>query len=134
MNRRRFLSLISGAIAAVAGGLGMAVSKPKINRQYIELTGNLDMLGGLGPFIVTPVQGGSYVQAKLLQDLTNRAFASGQMLAAIEARRNEAFEEMVRGVNGRVNEAHFYGVSDAYLAPHKTEVVARDRSTETKHR
>ncbi len=117
MNRRKFLSLVSGAVAAVAGGLGLSKANgPHVERvEFTDFEPKNLLAEGLkeldkasGPYRVTPIQGGSYAQAKSLQDVMNMRFTSQQMLDAIEAHRNESFEQLVR-----VNEAYFFGDPDA---------------------
>lgn len=84
MNRRNFLSVLSGAAAAVAGGLS-ALTKPSVSADGGKLLGfhvvkiapgqaaelEMDWFSCYQPGDMEP-SSGSVAQAKLLQDLVSR--------------------------------------------------------------
>ncbi len=133
MNRRKFLSLVSGAVAAVAGGLGLAKaakaakSSPSDGTITMTTNGRVDvapfMFGtgkprqhylcvqdgelcwAAGDCSVTPV---AFSNVSDPNDWSLEYDRSDAIILAIKKRRKESFEQLVR-----VNEAYCFGNIDA---------------------
>lgn len=85
MNRRKFLSVLSGAVAAVAGGLGLRqkpVATPK--NLLAEAYKKLKPLKSPGPIVVTAIDPSAFDQAATLQDLMNRQFGDSSNLRGFD--------------------------------------------------
>lgn len=108
MNRRKFLSVLSGAAAAVAGGLGLKAAAETPAVAHVDPANFVFGAGKPYEKTLLLVQVEPCWRWKTLEEIVDAAALNQKILDAIEDRLNADFEQLVRH-----NERYIFGDGNA---------------------